>query len=235
MSLDLIPFIDYTRLNDEDNEQAVAHFCKQAITPHGNVAAICVYAKYIKIAKTILSPHQIPCATVVNFPEGNYQLAQTLTDIDKVLALGADEIDIVIPYQHYFNSNTGEHDIIAWLSQIKQRCQSYPMKVIIESHLHTTPQIKLLCDLVINSGAHFIKTSTGKTNGGASLAAAKTICQRIAFHNSTMGIKVSGGIKTANQALQYYQLIKAELGDNWLHPSRFRIGASQLLDNLLCK
>ena len=87
------------------------------------------------------------------------------------------------------------------------------------------------------SGADFIKTSTGKVYPGASPEAVYVICQTIKeyfrIHRKKIGLKVSGGVRTAEDAVNYYTIVKEVLGSEWLDPQLFRIGASSLANNLL--
>jgi deoxyribose-phosphate aldolase len=89
----------------------------------------------------------------------------------------------------------------------------------------------------MRAGADFIKTSTGKISGGASLPAARAMMQAVKAYEQEsgkrVGIKVSGGIRKADQALEYLALLDKELGEAWATPEHFRIGASVLLDDLV--
>ena len=93
-----------------------------------------------------------------------------------------------------------------------------------------------LCEIVSNSGADFIKTSTGKGYPGATFEAAYTMCKAIkTYHSITgnkVGIKISGGVRTAEDAVRYYTIVKEILGDEWLNKDLFRIGASSLVGDI---
>ncbi len=233
----LIPLIDLTALNDTDTESSVAALCEKAVTPLGNVAAVCVYPQFVPLVSAQLAGGPIKIATVVNFPEGQQSLTDVLVDISRALADGANEIDIVIPYHRYL---AGErHYLHDFVAAARAACGlDASLKVILETGALLDPAI--IADAsydVLGAGADFIKTSTGKLSPGATLDAATTMLLVIKHASSQLkhpvGIKVSGGIREWQQAANYIALADAIMGEDWVRPATFRIGASQLLDNLL--
>lgn len=229
----LVKWLDFTRLNDVDNENDVANFCQKANTPYGPVAAICIYPEFISTAKTIADQHNISIATVVNFPSGSLPLEQTLDEIKKSIKLGANEIDVVMPYSKL---QAGEYDFVEdYIAQCKKQCGSQALlKVIIESgELHDPELIKAASEIVIRAGGDFIKTSTGKVTVGATPEAVEIILSTIKNSGKNVGLKISGGIKRVADAEQYVQLVSDTMGIDWLTTKHFRIGASSLLDDIL--
>jgi deoxyribose-phosphate aldolase len=110
--------------------------------------------------------------------------------------------------------------------------------VILETGLlKTAENIKKASILSMYSGADFLKTSTGKVYPGATPEAVCVICRTIKeyyrLHNKRIGVKVSGGIRTVEDALKYYTIVREILGKEWLTPELFRIGASSLSQNIL--
>ena len=103
--------------------------------------------------------------------------------------------------------------------------------------LGTAENVRAASVLAMYSGADFIKTSTGKGYPGASLEAAYVMCSCIKeYYEKTgrkVGFKAAGGVSTTEEALGYYCIVKAVLGDEWLSPEYFRIGASRLANNIL--
>ena len=93
-----------------------------------------------------------------------------------------------------------------------------------------------MCDIVPEAGADFIKTSTGKGYPGATFEAAYTMCKAIkTYHSITgnkVGIKISGGVRTEEDAVRYYTIVKEILGNEWLNKDLFRIGASSLVGDI---
>ena len=148
---------------------------------------------------------------------------------------GADEIDIVMNLGYFMEENYEE--IAEEIQEIKDSCRESKLKVILETGALTTPEyIQKAAILALYSGADFIKTSTGKGYPGATPEAVYTMCQVIKkYHSITgkrIGIKVSGGVRTAEDAVSYYTIIKEVLGNDWLNKELFRIGASSLLNDL---
>ena len=123
------------------------------------------------------------------------------------------------------------------LSELKQSCRDAHLKVILETGaLGTAENVRAASVLARYSGADFIKTSTGKGYPGASLEAAYVMCSCIKeYYEKTgrkVGFKAAGGVSTTEEALGYYCIVKAVLGDEWLSPEYFRIGASRLANNI---
>lgn len=225
----LFRLIDLTRLNDDDNDTTITELCQQASSPLGKVAAICIYPTFISLAKH-LQP-TINVATVCNFPSGNQSLELTLKEIQQAIELGADEIDLVFPYQAFLKGDTN------YCERFIQQCRLAtlkPLKIILETGAFPNQiQIAAATKVAINSGADFIKTSTGKIKLGASLEAAEAILTTIKQVNPNTGFKVSGGVATIEQARTYINLAKRLLGADYITPNHFRIGASRLVKQLL--
>ena len=228
--------LDYTSLNDTDTSDDIRTLCDRAITPLGNVAAVCVYLSFVDFAVRQLKDTGIKVATVVNFPSGTENMDEVLDDVKAALFDGADEIDVVWPYKSYL---TGDRDnAIELVRAVKKACGNKIVKVILETGELKDPKIIAAAsnDALI-AGADFLKTSTGKVPVGATLEAAKIMLEAIKNYQSQtptiLGLKVSGGIRTANDAAQYIELARSIMGENWVTPQTFRIGASSLLNNLL--
>jgi len=230
----LIPFIDLTSLNLDDTEKSIIALCDKAQTPWGDVASVCLYPKFINLAVETLKQTSIKIATVINFPDGNNPLLDTLHAIETALSDGANEIDMVFPYSLYIQNK--KNKALEFVIKAKELCKKNSLlKIIIETGELQSPElIKAITQDVIQAGADFIKTSTGKKTQGATLEAAKIILTTIkAQANPRIGLKISGGIRTVTQALSYRQLASDIMGDHWVQPAVFRIGASQLLDEIL--
>lgn len=222
----LIHYIDLTRLETHDSPEAIDQLCQKAVTPFGDVAAVCVYPDFITRAKNALANTNVRLATVANFPLGDHTLDETIILIQKAIQAGADEIDVVMPR---------EGDVAAYLVQCRLACANRIMKVILETGaLKEEKAIFEASVLAIQSGADFLKTSTGKIKIGATLSAAKTMLTAIQqFPKKTVGIKLSGGVRDEKTARDYWDLVASRMGEQWITPRTFRIGASSLLDELL--
>jgi deoxyribose-phosphate aldolase len=232
-----IRLIDLTSLNNNDSHKNITDLCNKAKSPQGNVATVCVYPKFIKTARSCLDSlelNQVKITTVCNFPHGNYKIETVLAEIETAISLGANEIDVVIPYNKLI-ANKDTNTPYKLLRAAKEICEStIKLKAIIESGvLQYNSLITDATYLSIDAGVDFIKTSTGKVPNNASLASAECILNAIKKYSSSVGFKASGGIKLAEEAIRYLQLAENIMGKNWISVDRFRFGASSLLDSLV--
>lgn len=231
-----IKLMDLTTLNDNDTDQKVMQLCADAHTAAGDTAAVCIYPRFIPIARKTLAlqntPH-IKIATVTNFPHGNDDLDIALAETRAAVAYGADEVDVVFPYRALIAGNS---DIgAAIVKGCREICgDKVTLKVIIESgELKTPALIKQASDICIAAGADFIKTSTGKVPVNATLEATKVMLESIKSSGKDVGFKAAGGVKDAKAASEYLQLARSIMGSNWVNTDHFRFGASSLLTSLL--
>jgi deoxyribose-phosphate aldolase len=244
----VISFIDLTTLEGNDTFDKVGKLCEKAINPSNEkdvptCAAICIYPRFINYVSRKLKGTNIKTATVAtSFPSGQVPSELKLQEVKYCIEEGADEVDMVISRGEFLSNN---YKLVSdEISQISDMCKkgkdgkSVHLKVILETgELKTTENIYLASVLAINAGADFIKTSTGKISPAATLEAAYVMLHVIKDHfdktGKRIGFKPAGGIRTTEEALQYISLVKNILGDEWLTPTLFRIGASSLLNNLL--
>lgn len=229
--LDLIPLIDLTSLGEADTEADITRLCHNATTDFGPVAAVCVYPKFITLAKQLLTSTSIKIATVANFPSGSDDINTTLNEVSAAIDSGADEIDIVLPYHALLKGDT--NTVGTFLQQCRSHTKNHTLKIILETGCLSETQIKEASRLAIAADVDFIKTSTGKVEVGATTAAAKIMLEQIKASGKIVGLKVSGGIRTPQQALEYAELAQTILGQGWVCPEHFRIGASSLLQAVL--
>jgi deoxyribose-phosphate aldolase len=225
----LIPLIDYTCLENHATPLDIQTLSNKAFTH--KVAAVCVYPEHLAFI-----PPSLPLirATVINFPGGNDAIELVLHAIEQISSTGmAHEIDYVFPYQAYLNGD--ENFALSHCHQAYKACKQRGLlfKVIIETGAHPSMQsIYDLCKRIIDSGCDFLKTSTGKISQGASIEAAFAILLAIQESGADCGIKLSGGIKSVEQAIEYVKLAQIMLNTppnaTWL-----RLGASSLLDACL--
>jgi deoxyribose-phosphate aldolase len=226
--MELIKCIDLTLLDENANTESLDQIYQQAYCYP--VAAICIYSQHLNHFTTLPT---IKLATVVNFPLGNDELLNCLAAIDQAVNIGAQEIDYVFPYEEYINGN--KQKALNHCDVIIQDCKklSLKLKIILETGVFPNmDSIYQLSSELINLGAPFLKTSTGKINTGATFSAAFAILTAIKdAPEFNCGIKLSGGIKTIDQAQQYAYLAELVM-EKEIHPSWFRIGASSLLTSL---
>jgi len=234
--------IDLTSLNTEDNKESIWRFTEVVNNFGGskpdvpNVAAICVYPNFVSTVKEALTEDVKIAAVAGGFPSSQTFIEVKIAEVSLAVADGADEIDIVLNAGAFFEENWDE--LCREIEEIKEACRDAQLKVILETGLlKTASNIQKATILSMYSGADFIKTSTGKVYSGATPEAAYVICQTIKeyfrIHRKKIGIKVSGGVRTAEDAIKYYTIVKEILGKEWLSPQYFRIGASSLATNLL--
>lgn len=230
--------MDLTRLETDDDESAVRALCRRAATPFGTVAAVCVYARFIAAAREALDEQalseRVQIATVVNFPDGSANPEQVALDIRQALEAGADEIDLVFPWRSLYNGDeeAGRSLVMA----AREVCGEHVLKVILETgELADAHLIRKAAGIAIESGADFVKTSTGKVAVNATPEAARILLETIRDSGRNVGCKVAGGIRTTEQALGYLGLAADIMGAEWIDPMHFRIGASGLLDDLLAR
>ncbi len=223
--------LDLTDLSDDCDEEAIATLCRRAVTPHGSVAAICIWPRFVTLAKAQLAP-DVKVATVVNFPSGNEPAEQVMEMTERAVLDGADEIDMVIPYRALLEGRPEQ--VPARIERVRRAAEYAPVKAILETGvLETDENIRLASELAIEGGARFLKTSTGKVSINATLGAAQAMLETIAAKDPTVGFKAAGGVRTTRDAANYLALADEIMGEGWATPARFRIGASGVLDALL--
>ncbi|KLV04461.1 deoxyribose-phosphate aldolase [Photobacterium aquae] len=236
-ALRALKLMDLTTLNDDDTDAKVIELCKNAKTPVGNTAAICIYPRFIPVAKKQLCEQGTPevrIATVTNFPHGNDDIEIAVAETKAAVAYGADEVDVVFPYRALMAGN--EEVGFELVKQCKAACGDVLLKVIIETgELKTEELIKKASELSIKAGADFIKTSTGKVPVNATPEYAEIMLNVINDMGvaKTVGFKPAGGVRTAEDAQQYLDMADRILGAEWADNMHYRFGASSLLANLL--
>lgn len=232
----IVSLIDLTSLNDNDTEASIAAFCEKATTPVGRVAAVCVYPRFVRLVADNFADTTIKAATVVNFPKGDASLEDTLIEMNNAIDDGAQEIDLVFPYPRYL---AGERQYAkTFVSTCKVACgEGVTLKVILETGaLNDAAIIADAAFDALSAGADFVKTSTGKISEGATPEAVATLLLVVKHLSAQIphrvGVKVSGGVRTLEQAARYIELADAIMGRSWATPATFRIGASQLMEEI---
>ncbi|MDO4671833.1 MAG: deoxyribose-phosphate aldolase [Porphyromonadaceae bacterium] len=239
----LISTIDLTSLNGADTEKHIIEFTGKVNDMEGedptipNVAAICVYPNFVKTVKETLTAQGVNVACVSGcFPASQSFIEVKVAETALAIKDGADEIDIVLNMGAFLSDDyqTAADEI----EEQRATCKNAHLKVILETGaLKEAEKIRRASILSLFCGADFIKTSTGKEYPGASLEAAYVMCSVLKqykdLYGDIRGVKFSGGIRSAEEAVKYYCIVKEVLGEEWLTNKYFRIGASSLLGNLL--
>ena len=235
--------IDLTTLEGADSDGKVRQLCAKAMHPHDalpdvpHVAAVCVYPMLVAVAKKELDGSGVKVAAVATgFPSGQYPRDTKLADTRFAVDEGADEIDMVISRGHFL---AGEYSyVFDEIAAIKEACGDAHLKVILETgELGTLDLVRKASDLAMHAGADFIKTSTGKVQPAATPQVTLVMLEAIRdFFYATgkkIGMKPAGGISAAKTALQYLVMLRETLGEDWLTPDLYRIGASRLANDIL--
>jgi deoxyribose-phosphate aldolase len=227
----VLPLLDLTSLNDDDTEAGIARLCARAVA-HG-VAAVCLYPRFLPLARERLAGSAVRLATVANFPHGGDDLARTADEVAAAVAEGAQEVDVVIPVQAVLAGDVG---LVAETVELCRAAgaEAATLKVILETGVLKEPDvITAAARAAIMAGADFLKTSTGKAGVGATLEAAAILLAVIDEAEGRVGLKLAGGVRTAAQAAGYLHLVDRFIGPAWVSPATVRFGASSLLDDLL--
>ena len=242
-----ISMIDLTTLEGSDTPGKVRALCAKAVRPDPtdssvpHTAAICVYSDLVGIAKDALGDSGVRVAAVATaFPSGRASLAVKLADTRDAVVQGADEVDMVIDRGAFLSGRYLE--VFEEIAAVKQVCTedgaSAHLKVILETgELQTYDNVRRASWLAMLAGADFIKTSTGKIAPAATLPVTLVMLEACRdWREATgaiVGMKPAGGIRTTKDAMKYLVLVNETLGDDWLTPQWFRLGASSLLNDLL--
>ncbi len=232
--ISLIPLIDLTSLKSVETEQEIHQLCRRAHTPFGPVAAVCVWPRWVSLCAHLLRESPVAVATVVNFPHGRSANKAVLAESIQALDNGARELDLVVPW-HQIKQGCLE-PAATLITEISDYCRATnaKLKVILETGELNAPALILqAANMAIESGADFIKTSTGKAHINATTKAAIPMLQAIAASGKAVGFKAAGGIQRLEQAHAYVRLALHILGPKAMTPERLRFGASGLLNNIL--
>ncbi|KAB2691380.1 deoxyribose-phosphate aldolase [Brucella pseudogrignonensis] len=245
-----IQCIDLTTLAGDDTAGRVRRLCAKARRPVRDdilealglldagitTGAVCVYPTMVSHAVKALEGSGIPVASVATgFPAGLTPLPLRLAEITYAVEQGAHEIDIVITREHVLTQNwSALYDEIA---AMREACGEAHMKAILATgDLNTLTNVYRASMVAMQAGSDFIKTSTGKEDVNATLPVSLTMVRALRDYGELSGqiagFKPAGGLKTAKDALAWLTLMKEELGNRWLEPDLFRIGASSMLGDI---
>lgn len=235
--------IDLTTLSPCDSEESVTAFARRAAEfaldyPEiPNVASICVYPPFVETVGLEIDATPLRITSVAGgFPSSQTFLEVKMLEVAMAVENGADEVDIVLNVGKMLSGSLDE--AANEVEVLREESEDATLKVILETGALRTPElIRQASLLAMQAGADFIKTSTGKFDVAATPEAAVVMCHAIkdyyAKSGRQVGFKAAGGIRTAEEAALYYTIVKEILGEEWLTPELFRIGASSLANNLL--
>lgn len=243
-----IACMDLTTLAGDDTATNVRRLCAKARhpvrkdllealgMPDLKVGAVCVYHEWVPTAVEALAGSGIPVAAVsAGFPHGQSPMRLRLAEIEESVAAGAHEIDIVITRAKVLNGEWSA--LYDEVKAFREACGEAHLKAILATgELATLRNVQKASLVAMMAGADFIKTSTGKETVNATLDFGLVMARAIRDFNDRTGYRVgfkpAGGIRTAKQSLDWLILMKEELGDPWMKPELFRLGASSLLTDI---
>ncbi|HEX4119165.1 MAG TPA: deoxyribose-phosphate aldolase [Verrucomicrobiae bacterium] len=240
----VVSMMDLTTLEGKDTPGRIAYLCRKALQPierqyeTPSCAAVCVYPNMVRYARRFLGEDSgVHVASVATgFPSGQYPLRTKLEETRRAVGDGADEIDMVIDRGAFLAGDYRK--VFDEIAAIREACGAAHLKVILETgELVTYDNVRLASQIAMEAGGDFIKTSTGKVQPAATIPVTLVMLEAIRDYFFAKGVRIgmkpAGGIRTAKQSLAYLVMVKETLGDDWLTPDLFRIGASTLLNDVL--
>ena len=196
--------VDHTLLLQTATWEEIRALCDDAI--QYGTASVCIPPCYVKKAKEYVKNAMRIC-TVIGFPNGNHTTAAKVYETEDAVKNGADEIDMVI---NIGMLKAGDYDyVLDEIRRIKAACQGRLLKVIIETCLLTEEEKIKMCELVTESGADYIKTSTGFSTAGATFSDIALFKEHVGEH---VKIKAAGGISSLADAQKFVELGADRLG-----------------------
>jgi deoxyribose-phosphate aldolase len=245
-----VTLLDLTTLQGDDTPGRVRRLCAKARRPVREdllealgarqlpirAAAVCVYHAFVETAVGALEGSGIPVAAVsTGFPGGLSPFEQRLEEIRSSVSAGAEEIDVVITRAHVLTENwSALYDEVRAMREASG--DAHIKTILATGELATLRNVARASLVCMMAGADFIKTSTGKESVNATLPAGLVMSRAIREYRERtghmVGLKAAGGIRAAREALDWLALMKEELGERWLRPNLFRIGASTLLSDI---
>ncbi len=225
----IISLIDLTDLDDAHRPEGVGAVLEDAA--RYGTAAVCLWPEFVEQAAGELTDSDVRIATVANFPAGVGSQADVVADVRLSLAAGADEIDLVLPWRSLLDGDrVHAANVVRAVADLVHDSRGALLKVILETGDLADPSaIADASVLAVENGADFLKTSTGKTDTGATLEAVAVMLDVIADAERPIGIKPSGGVRSVADAIALLDLATDRFGDDWAVPKHFRFGASGLL------
>ncbi len=205
---DILGYVDHTVLKQTATWEDVKTVCEQGVK--NNTASVCIPPCYVKKAKEFVGKDFSVC-TVIGFPNGNNSTDSKIYETKSALKDGADEIDMVI---NIGMLKAGEYDyVLNEIKEIKSACGDKILKVIIETCLLTDEEKIKMCKIVSQSGADYIKTSTGFGGGGATVEDVELMVKNV---SENVKVKASGGISGMSDAEKFIELGASRLGTSRL-------------------
>lgn len=205
---DILSKVDHTLLAQDATWEQIQALCDDGM--QYGVASVCIPASFVRRAKLYVG-ERLPLCTVIGFPNGYSTTAVKVFETEDAVQNGADEIDMVINIG--WLRDRRYNDILTEIKAVKAACHGKLLKVIIETCLLTEEEKIVMCDIVSQSGADYIKTSTGFSKAGATREDVALFAAHVASH---VKIKAAGGIATVQDAEDFLALGAHRLGTSRL-------------------
>lgn len=201
---EILSMVDHTLLAQSATWEQIKSICEDGMK--FKTASVCIPASYVKQAKEYVGD-KIAICTVIGFPNGYSTTETKCFETENAVKNGADEIDMVINVGMLKDKRYD--DILSEIKAIKAACNGKLLKVIIETCLLTDEEKVKMCEIVSDSGAEYIKTSTGFSTGGATKDDVALMAKHV---NSHLKIKAAGGISSIQDAEDFIKLGASRLG-----------------------
>ena len=191
--MSIAKYIDHTMLKADTKKETIVRYCKEA--KENGFASVCVNSCFVPLVKQELSGSDVKTCCVVGFPLGAMLTEAKAYEAKLSVEKGADEVDMVINVSAMKDK---DYDyVLNDIKAVKEACNGRVLKVILETCLLTKDEIVKACELSVEAGADFVKTSTGFSTGGATV-------EDVALMKKTVGdralVEASGGIRTPEEA-----------------------------------
>lgn len=207
---EILSRVDHTLLKQTATWEQIRRICDEGA--EYQTASVCIPPCFVKRAKEYVQGKVSVC-TVIGFPNGNMTTAAKVFETADAVKNGADEIDMVI---NIGDVKAGEYEnVLAEIKAVKEACDGRLLKVIIETCLLTEEEKIRMCEVVTESGAEYIKTSTGFSTSGATFEDVRLMRSHVGSH---VKVKAAGGISSVEDALQFMELGAERLGTSRLIP-----------------
>ncbi|MER3457068.1 MAG: deoxyribose-phosphate aldolase [candidate division GAL15 bacterium] len=242
--------LDLTTLSGDDTPGSVRRLAAKARQPvrpdvlqgYGvppeqvRAAAVCVYPRLVPVAREALAGSAVRVASVAaGFPAAQTPLSTRLSEVIEAVQAGAEEVDAVVCRAHILRGDW--QALYDEVRALREAAEGAVLKAILGTgELPTLRHVAQAALVSMMAGADFVKTSTGKEATNATLPAGLVMLRQVRDYLQRTGFRVgfkpAGGIRTARQALEWLLLVREELGEEWVRPDTFRLGASGLVADL---
>ena len=202
---ELASYIDHTLLKPDATREQIEQLCTEAA--EHQFTSVCVNGSRVELAYSLLEESDVQVCTVVGFPLGAMDADAKRYETEAAVDAGANEIDMVMNIGRF---RDGERDyIVREIRDVVEAADNRVVKVILETCLLTSDQIEKACKLVVQAQAHFVKTSTGFGNAGATLEHVRLMRETV---GQFAGVKAAGGVRNSEDARAMIQAGATRIG-----------------------